>query len=175
VVDGASSFQRYLLETATVLGPTDHQHTLSVADWNADGKLDLVAVQKAGTASKKTEVRVLDGASNYQRYLQETVTALGPTDARHELSVADWNADGRLDLVAVQKAGTVSRKTEVRVLDGASGFRKQLLDAVTGLGPTDDTHDVSVVKWDGDARPDLAVVQKSGTASGQTEARVFAG
>jgi hypothetical protein len=175
VVDGASSFQRYLLETATVLGPADHRHTFSVADWNADGRLDLVVVQKSGTASRHTEVRVLDGASNYQRYLQETVTALGPTDARHDVSVADWNADGRLDLVAVQKAGTVSRRTEVRILDGASGFRKQLLEAVTALGPTDDRHDVSVVNWDGDRRPDLVVVQKSGTASGQTEARVFAG
>jgi hypothetical protein len=175
VVDGASSFQRYLLETATVLGPTDHRHTLSVTDANADGRLDLIVVQKSDTASRRTEVRILDGASNYQRYLQETVTALGPTDARHDVSLADWNADRRLDLIVVQKANTVSRRTEVRILDGASGFRKELLQAVTGLGATDDKHDVSVVNWDADGRLDLVVVQKSGTASGQTEARVFAG
>jgi hypothetical protein len=175
VVDGASGFQRYLLETHTVLGLTDHRYAFSVADWNADGRLDLVAVQKSGTQSRRTEVRVVDGASGFQRYLVETGTKLGPTDHRYAFSVADWNADGRLDLVAVQKSGTASRQTEVRVLDGASNFRRYLLQARTALGPTDDRYDVSTANWNGDQRPDLVVVQKSGTASGQAEARILAG
>jgi hypothetical protein len=175
VIDGASSFQRYLVETATVLGPTDDRYAFSAADWNGDARLDLVVVQKSGTASGRTEVRVLDGASSFQRYLLDTVTALGPTDDRHDLSVADWNGDGRLDLVVVQKSGTASRRTEVRVLDGASSFRRYLLQTVTALGPTDDRYAFSVADWNGDGRLDLVVVQKSGTASGRTEARVLAG
>jgi hypothetical protein len=175
VVDGASSFQRYLLETGTLLGPTDARHAFAPADWNGDGRLDLVAVQKSGTASGRTELRVLDGASNLQHYLLETTTALGPTDDRHELSVADWNGDRRPDLVIVQKSGTASRRTEVRVLDGASNFSRSLLSASTAQDPTDARHDLSVADWNGDGRLDLVVVQKEGTASGRTEARVLAG
>ena len=42
-------------------------------------------------------------------------TALGAVD---EADIADWNGDGRLDLVAVQKSGTASGRTEARVLAG---------------------------------------------------------
>jgi hypothetical protein len=125
--------------------------------------------------SRRTEVRVVDGASGFQTYLLETATALGPTDDRHDASMADWNGDGRPDLVVVQKSGSASRKTEVRVLDGASNFNRSLLHKSNAEGPTDDRHDLSIADWNGDGRLDLLVVQKSGTASGRTEARVLAG
>jgi hypothetical protein len=175
VLDGASSFQRFLLETATVLGPTDDRHVFSMADWNGDARLDLVVVQKSGTASGQTEVQVIDGASTFQRQLAQTATAQAPTDERHEVAVADWNRDRRLDLVVVQTAGTASRQTEVRILDGASGFRKPLLKATAAQGPTGTHHDISVTDWNADGRLDLVVVQKSGTASGRMEARVLGG
>ncbi len=175
VVDGASSFQRFLVETVTMLGPTDERHAVQLTDWNGDGRPDLVLVEKAGTASGRTELRVVDGASDFQRLLAHTPTALGPTDKRHELSLAHWNADRRLDLVIVQKSGTASRKTDVRVLDGAANFRRSLLQARSAQNATDDRHDVSVTDWNGDGRLDLLVVQKSGAASGWTEARVLAG
>ncbi len=175
VLDGASNFQRLLLHTGTVLGPTDDRHAFSVADWNGDGRPDLTVMQKSDTASRRTEVRVLDGASNFQRYLLETATALGPTDDRHDMSMADWNGDGRPDLVVLLKAGTASRRTEIRVLDGASDFKRFLLQTSTAQGATDDRHDLSVADWNGDGRLDLVVVQKSGTVSGRTEARVLGG
>ena len=175
VLDGASSFQRYLVQTTTALGPTDGSYSFAMADWNSDGVPDLVVVQKSGTGSGKTEVRVLDGASSFQDYLLAAVTALGPTDERYDFSVADWNGDGQPDLVAVQKSGTASGKTEVRVLDGASSFQRYLQKSVTALGPTDERYAFSVVDWNGDARLDLVAVQKSGTASGRTEARILAG
>jgi len=175
VLDGASNFQRYLLQTATVLGPTDGRYAFSTADWNGDGRPDLVVMQKSGTASGRTEVGILDGASNFQKYLLETVTALGASGDRLDLSLADWNGDGRPDLVAVQKSGAAGGHTEVRVLDGASSFYRTLRQAPTVLGPTDGRYAFSVVDWNGDGRLDLVAVQKSGTASGRTEARVLAG
>jgi hypothetical protein len=175
VVDGASSFRRFLLETVTALDPADDRHPILLEDWNGDGRPDLVAVQKSGTASGRTELRVFDGASNFQQQLAQTTTALGPTDKRHELSLTDWNGDRRLDLVIIQKSGTASRKTDVRVLDGASDFRRPLLQTRTAQGVTDDRHDLSVTDWNGDGKLDLLIVQKAGTASGWTEARVLAG
>jgi len=175
VVDGASGFQRYLLETGTLLGATDERHEFAMADWNRDGRLDLTVVQKAGTASKKTEVRVLDGVTGFQTYLLETATVLGETDGRHDFTTADWNGDGRLDLVVVQKSGTASKKTEIRVLDGAANFSRYRAQSKTALGPTDDRYAFSVADWNGDGRLDLVTVQKAGTASGRTEARILAG
>jgi hypothetical protein len=176
ILDGATSFQTFLLQTATALGPTDARHEMSIADMNGDNVPDLVVAYKSDTASRKTEVQVLDGASGFQRELQHSVTALGMTDARHEFSIADWNGDGRPDLVDVQKSGTKSRKTEIRVLDGAKGFASDLRkSAITALGQTDDRSDLSFADWNGDGRLDLVVVQKSGTATGRTEARVLSG
>ena len=148
---------------------------MSVADWIGDSRLDLVMVQKSGTASRRTEVRVLDGSSGFARDLLQTSTRLGSTADRHDVAVADWNRDSRLDLVVVQKSGAASRRTEVRVLDGASDFERFLLQTRSAEGPTDDRHDLSVADVSGDGRPDLVVVQKSGTASGRTEVRVLAG
>ena len=175
VLDGATSFQTLLLQTVTALGPTDTRHDMSVADVNGDNVPDLVVVYKSDTASGKTEVQELDGASGFQRELQHSVTALGPTDARHDFLVADWNGDGRPDLVDVQGSGTKSRKTEIRVLDGAADFGRDLRKTATGLGQTDDRTVVSFADWDGDGRLDLVAVQKSGTASGRTESRVLSG
>jgi hypothetical protein len=175
VLDGASFLQRYVQEAATVLGPTDACHAFSVADWNADGRPDVVVVQKCGTASGRTEVRVLDGASNLQRYLQEAATVLGPTDARHTVSVADWNHDLHLDLVVTQKSGTESDRTVLQVLDGASKFQRFLVKTSTAPVSTDDRHSLSMVDWNRDGRLDLVVIQKWGTAGGRTEARILAG
>jgi hypothetical protein len=175
VLDGATSFQAFLLQTGTALGPTDARHDISLADVNGDNVPDLIVVYKSDTASGKTEVQELDGASGFQRELQHSVTALGPADARHDLSVADWNGDGRLDLVDVQKSGTKSRKTEIRVLDGAANFGRDLRKTATALSQTDDRTAVSFADWNGDGRLDLVAVQKSGTATGRTESRVLSG
>ncbi len=173
ILDGASFFQRFLLETVTVLDPTDERHVFSLADWNGDGRLDLVMVQKAGTASEKTEIRILDGASNFQAQLLQTDTVLETTDDRHDVAVADWNGDKRLDLVVMQKSGTTSGKTEVRVVDGASNFARYSLRTSTAQGATDDRHDLTVTDWNGDGKLELLAVQKSGTASGRTEVRIL--
>jgi hypothetical protein len=76
-------------------------------------------VQKSGTKSRKTEIRVLDGAKGFTSDLRKTTaTVLGQTDDRSDLSLVDWNGDGRLDLIVVQKSGTASGRTEARVLSG---------------------------------------------------------
>lgn len=44
-------------------------------------------------------------------------------DDGFEFVMADWDRDGILDLVAIQKRNTPSRTTEVRILSGASQFQ----------------------------------------------------
>lgn len=175
VLDGASFLRRYLQETVTVLGPTDDCQAFAVADWNADGRPDLAVVQTCGTMSKHTEVRVLDGASNLQRYLQESATPLRETDARHTFAVADWNGDLYLDLVVMQKSGAKNDRTVLQVLDGAAQYRRILVKPKTAHITTDDKHSLAMVDWNRDGRLDLVVVQKWGTANGRTEAQILAG
>ncbi|WP_229068990.1 VCBS repeat-containing protein [Actinoplanes sp. DH11] len=228
VMGGATNFASLLLSTATVIAPTDVRHAYAVADVNGDNRPDVMVVQKNGTASGRTEVRVADVASFSRSLLLDTATALPATDDRTQFSVADWNADGRPDLVATQTTGTASGKVEVQVLDGATGFQQALLPvtatsepAADGLRVTtadfngdkrpdvvvmkksgaatdirvldgaaalrrqllrgsapvaaDDRHELLVTDWDADARPDLVVVQKSGTASGRAEFVVLSG
>ena len=87
-------FQQVLSTAATGAGLLDDRHETFMADWNGDRHADLVVVQRTGTPTGRTEVRILDGAYDFQRLLLNTATLLGQTDARHELSMADWNGDG---------------------------------------------------------------------------------
>lgn len=175
VLDGASFLQRWLPAVVTSLGPTDACHVFSVADWNADKRPDLTVIQQCGTPSARTEVRVLDGASGLQQFLRQDVTPMAATDARHSFTPMDWNGDGQLDLVLTQKSGAAGNKTVVRVLDGAKGFRNDVVPAITARVTTDDRHAIAVTDWNADKKQDLVVIQKAGTATGRSDLHIFAG
>jgi hypothetical protein len=175
IMDGATQFQVLRLHTATALGATDGRYEFSLTDWNTDGRPDLVAVQTSGTASGRIELRILDGAATFRRIALETATALPATENPPDFALADWNADGRLDLVATQTSGTASKKIEVRVLDGASQFQRELVVPMVTSVPADGHHKVFATDFNSDRRPDLVLVQRSATASGQTEVRVLDG
>ena len=42
IEDGAAQYRRLLAKTSTARISTDDRHSLSVVDWNRDGRLDLV-------------------------------------------------------------------------------------------------------------------------------------
>ncbi|MEU8661295.1 FG-GAP repeat domain-containing protein [Actinoplanes philippinensis] len=168
-------FQKALAVAGTQLGPLDGRHELALADWNGDGRPDLFVVKGTATATGKTEVRIMDGATSFSALLLDRATALGATDDRHDYTVTDWDGDKRPDLVVVQRSGTASGRTEVTVLDGASAFRRQLLHAVTGLAATDQRFRFAVTDFNGDARPDLVAVQTSGAADGRMQVQTFDG
>ncbi|APR87770.1 Integrin-like repeats domain fused to lysozyme, LYCV glycosyl hydrolase [Minicystis rosea] len=91
-----------------------------------------------GTGTKSTEVHILDGASNYKNWLLHTGTPLGQTSAANwSFSVADVNADGTPDLMAITQYPTTGTKsTEVHVLSGAGNFQSWLVHTGTPLEPT---------------------------------------
>ncbi|WP_433789067.1 FG-GAP repeat domain-containing protein [Actinoplanes sp. CA-252034] len=168
-------FQQALTVAGTQLGPIDGRNDLALADWNEDGRPDLVVVKGTKTVTGKTEIRIMDGATGFSSLLLDRATALGPTDERHAYAITDWNADRRPDLMVVQRSGTASGHTEVTVLDGASAFRRQLLHTTTALAATDDTHRFAAADWNGDGRPDLVVTQVSGAAGGKMAVQVLDG
>jgi hypothetical protein len=175
ILDGARDYTSLLLNTATALAPTDARHDYAITDWNADGRPDLAVVQTTGTASGFVEIRVADGASSFRAVTLETATAMPVSDAPIQFALADWNADGRPDLVATRTSGTVSRKVEVRVLDGAAGFQKDLVPAITVAEPAQDGLQAEITDWNNDKKPDLVLIRQPAAAGETAELRVLDG
>ena len=145
----------------------------AVADWDGDGRPDLVAIKKSGTGTDSTEVHVLSGAANFQEFILQTGTALHETDQTFAFVVADWNGDARPDLVAIKQSSTGTGRAGARALLGASNFQPFMLHTGTGLHETDETFDFAVTDWNGDGRPDLVAIKKRDTGTGRTEVHVL--
>ncbi|GAA0453784.1 hypothetical protein GCM10009531_52120 [Actinoplanes capillaceus] len=168
-------YQKALAAVGTQLGALAGRHELALADWNGDGRLDLFVVEGTGTASGKTEIRIMDGAANFAALLLTRVTALDETGDQYTYAIADINGDKRPDLVVVQRSGTTSGTAEVTVLDGASAFRQQLLHTGTPLAASDERRRFAVTDWNGDAHPDLVVTKTSGTTGNRMQVQLLDG
>ncbi|MEU4561876.1 VCBS repeat-containing protein [Actinoplanes sp. NPDC023936] len=173
ILNGTRDFTSLSLITATAIEATDARHDYTAADWNSDGRPDLVVVQKTGTDSGKVEIRVADGDS-FRDLILDATTSLA-VDDRAQFAVVDWNADGRLDLVAVRTFGTASGKVEVQVLDGAANLQRDLLPTIVTAEPVQDGMQAQVTDWNRDKRPDVVLVRKPATAEGKTELHVLDG
>jgi WD40 repeat protein len=174
VYDGALNFAAPLLNTATMLPEADGTTEFEVADWNRDGRMDLVAIRKSGTGTGTTEVRVLDGATNFSTPLLETGTMLHEADDRFDFEVGDWNGDGRQDLFAIMKSQTGTGSTEVHIYDGATNFSSALLETGTGLGETNSDFEFDFADHNNDGRLDLVAVNRN-EGGGTTELFVYDG
>lgn len=135
VLNGATNFQTYLLNTATALQRTGTADNwiFRLGDYNNDGKLDLYCISRMGL-SGKTEVHVLNGANNFSTFLAHIATALPSTgsDGAWNFEINDWNKDNKPDIVVIFKAGS-SGKVEAHILNGATNFQSYLLNRATAL------------------------------------------
>ncbi|MEN5118995.1 VCBS repeat-containing protein [Luteimonas sp. TWI662] len=179
VLDGASHFQTFLMQTGTALHHTgsDSSWTFALGDYDRDGALDLYAIQKQGGGSNRTEVHVLNGATGFQSFLLHTATALHPTgsDSTWMFDLADYDRDGTLDLYAINRQGASS--TEVHILDGATGFQSFKMQTATALHTTghDPSWSFALQDQNSDGAPDLYAIRKQGGASGRTEVFILNG
>jgi FG-GAP-like repeat len=146
-------------------------------DYNGDGKPDLYAIAKTGGGAGKTDLYILNGADNYQSYLLMTATVLGYTDdPAWTFSIGDYNGDGKPDLYAIAKTGGGAGKTDLYVLNGADNYQSYLLMTATVLGYTDGpTWAFSVGDYNGDGKPDLYAIAKTGGGAGKTDLYVLNG
>lgn len=166
ILNGASNFSSYLLQTTTLLHSTgsDNRWQFDLGHYNGDGRPDLFAIKRMA-GSGKTEVHVLNG-TNFKSYLLQTATALGTTgsDLGWKFEVGDYNRDGKLDLYGIKRNGG-SGRTEVHVLNGANRFKSFLLQSATLLPSTgrQDDWDFKLGDLDRDGRPDLFAIEKVGS------------
>lgn len=172
VLNGATQFKTFLGHHATALHSTGDSFDFSLGDYNGDGILDIWAIQKEGM-SDSTEIHVLDGASKFEMFSVQHGTALHRTDKFWDFHVADWNKDGKLDLVAISKRGATG--TELHVLDGNSNFQSFIFQSPTALGATDALLcSFALGDYDQDGFLDVYTILKNG-ASGQTEMHILDG
>ena len=92
---------------------------------------DLIAIRR--TDASRTQVRVLDGSTIYSSSLNRRPARLAPTPSR-ALSFLSGDYDGdRIDDLFVIGSERSSRRVQVFVYSGATGFRSRLLAARTAL------------------------------------------
>ncbi len=145
-----------------------------VAD--APRRPDIYAISKLG-GSGRTELHVLTGGSVYQSFSLHLASALHQTgsDGSWAMLLGDYNRDGVQDLYTLAKNGS-SGRTEVHVLDGASGYSSFLTHAATALHQTgsDSRWLFKLGNFNGDGILDVYAINRTG-ASGRTEVHVLNG
>jgi hypothetical protein len=127
--------------------------SVAAADFNGDGRLDLIA----GDAQGGT-VQLLrgNGDGTFQ-----TPLAFGAGPSMGPLAVGDFNADGHPDLAAVNEDGTNS--ISVLLNDSSGGFQAPVIYAFDP-GSNDGPVALAVGDFNGDHKQDIAVANHS-TAS----------
>jgi hypothetical protein len=128
-----------------------------IADWTGDGHDDLAVLAQGG-------LYVL--AQQPDGMLGEPVQHLaGKIGSTRYSTVADWNRDGRMDLIAWWDDETqlTSRATNVRVFLQEADASFRMLPPTSFLpGPTD----LQVGDVNGDGRPDVVVTSDGGNPFG---------
>lgn len=148
-----------------------------LADWNHDQYFDLVGIYSGGTGSGKTEIHVAaggPGASNFQTFAAHIATAFPQAGSEVEFEVLDWNRDGATDIVAIKKDGA-SGRTELHVLNGASGLQSFIQQTATVFLNTGDAWSFEISDWNGDLAYDLVGIKRFGGGSHTTELHVANG
>lgn len=179
ILNGSNNFASYLLEVGTPLSVTDETWDFDMADYNNDGYDDLYCILKDFSGSGKMEAHILDGANNFQSWLQQTTTTLNSASNYLDWSfiVGDYNQDNNPDLYGVLKNSTGSGSTEVHILNGANNFQSAIIDIVTPIGcfPDANTKFLLNTNKPSNCQPDLVWVFKNNTGTASTEIHVLSG
>lgn len=147
----------------------------AMADANGDGVQDMYKVQYCCTHSGRTEVQILNGATNFTTWVGGWVMPIpyhGAGDAHY--TVGNYDADNKPDLYVIVNNHSPSGRVEVKVLSGASNFAQWIGGWVTPEG----WHDGNGVEYalsscGTGGRPHLYQILHSFTSSGHTEVRQF--
>ena len=174
-MNGGTRYQNWLSRTATLLHEVGDNTAFMSADFNRDGAQDVAVVLKLGTGSGKTEVHVMNGATNFQSWLIQEVTLLHPVGDNVEFVPLDFNRDGVMDIAAIIKSGTGTGTTEIHVMDGANGFKSWLHQDRTPLHPTGAEFRFVSLDHNRDGFMDITAIKQSGTGTKTTEIHVLDG
>jgi Astacin (Peptidase family M12A)/FG-GAP-like repeat len=175
VLTASSKFQAFSTQTGSVFGISGAETDFKLADWDGDGIPDLFGIARNNTGTGKTEVHISSGASNYQKFVFQSGTALGLYPSGDEFELGDFDRDGRPDLFFIKKKNTGKSRTEIHVLTGLSNYSKFYIQTPTVFGEYGDELTFKLADWDGDGLPDLFGIKKNNTGTGKTEVHIASG
>ena len=157
----------------TILEWTPINSFFFLGDYNNNGHLDLYYIKTS--CPEFVEVHVLNGDKNYKEFLLQFQTPLKEEDADFDYCLGDYNHDGFLDLFCIKKNKTGTKKTEVHILSGKSGFKEFIFQKETALHETDNNSKFCVGDYNGDGNLDLFYISKQNNASKHTEVHILKG
>jgi hypothetical protein len=174
VASGASKYQQRIFESGTTFVSEDNG-TWLMADFDGDGRLDLIYIKTRNTGTNSVEVHVASGASNYRQRIFESGTTFAEEDYGF-WTMADTTGSGKLDLVYIKTSQTGTGKTEVHVASGESNFKQRILETGTVFGP--EAHGRFLLapycgrSTTGHVEQDLVYIKTSETGTGTVEVHV---
>jgi hypothetical protein len=121
LLDGGTTYRSLLSrQSISLSGASTRPDTFLYGDYDNDWVDDLFAIRHTG--SRQFRVLVFSGASHFRSRLLAANTALvGASARRYAFGLGDYDHDGRLDIYAIENRAAGS--TEIRVLNGAGGYR----------------------------------------------------
>jgi len=182
VLDGASGYQNFLLQTGTTIEAVDgaeHFAAWVVADYNGDGVPDLFGIKVSETGTGSVEVHVLDGASGYQDFLLQTGTPIDQADGAQHFAwgIGERFGDGIPDLVGIKVREAATGTAEVHILDGASRYQNFLVQTGTPIDQADAGANLMFLAapFNRNGAVDLFGIKTRNTGTGSVEVHILDG
>jgi dienelactone hydrolase len=140
---------------ATDLSVGSNLEAVAVGDFNSDGKLDLAVADYA-----TGEVLVLLGNGN-GTFQTPVSYSTGPASNPLSLAVADFNADGKLDLVVLVVGKSTCSSSTCGTLSVLLGNGNGTFQAAVNYAAGGEPTSIAVGDFNGDGKLDLAVTDIS--------------
>lgn len=167
--DGNTSWE-YVYSTPLVTHGSG-EVAYSLADYDADGTLDLYAIKYAQSTSGFVEISVISGQGDFSQVIGSWRTA-DHVQVENEVTylTADYNGDGKFDVYKIQSQYTDQKQT-VTIFDGAKDYIESL-GTWTSEEETAENADYMMGDYDNDGKFDLFHVAPS-TNGQHLAVRVF--
>ena len=169
VLNAANNYQSFLTHLRLPIEETDSNVSFRVGDYNGDGVNDLFCIKKK--VAGRTEVHVMDGSKNFSSFLLQARLPIEETDENVDFQLGDYNKDGKSDLYCIKKR--VAGKTEIHVLNAATGYSQFSLQIRTALGEVGSDWEFGISDYNSDNVPDVYCINKQGVSN--TEVHVLDG
>jgi hypothetical protein len=170
IMNGANNYKTILLNnTATILPESNSGWWgFTAGDFNNDKRADLYAINRQGA---KTDLHIMNAASNFSSYLLQVPTVLGRTDLTWEFHAGDYDVDGKSDLYALYKNAPAG--TEVHVMGAANNFASYICSRVTAFPNTTVDWSFKVRDWDMNGQSEILGIKRMAAAG--TEIHIVSG